>query len=131
MPWERLADSPNTTPWPACGTGRKNPEPVMPTHIAPFAGVRYSSRVVPDLGTIMTPPYDVISNAERVAYMVQSPYSMIHLILGAEHADDTADNNRFTRAAALLREWRRTGVLMQERQPALYIYQQEFRRDGV
>jgi len=103
----------------------------MPTHIAPLAGVRYSRRVVPDLGTIMTPPYDVISNAERAAYMVQSPYSMIHLILGAEHADDTADNNRFTRAAALLREWRRTGVLMQERQPALYMYQQEFLLDGV
>jgi uncharacterized protein (DUF1015 family) len=78
----------------------------------------------------MTPPYDVISNAERAAYMVQSPYSMIHLILGAEHANDTVDNNRFTRAARLLREWRRTGVLVPEHQPALYLYQQEFTLDG-
>lgn len=103
----------------------------MPTRLAPLRGIRYSPRVVPDLGTIMTPPYDVISAVERATYMAQSPYSMIHLILGAEHADDTADDNRFTRAAALLQEWRRTGVLVQERQPALYVYQQEFSLDGV
>jgi uncharacterized protein (DUF1015 family) len=85
--------------------------------------------VVPDLGAIMTPPYDVISDAERAAYIAHNPYSMIHLILGAEHPDDTADNNRFTRAAALLQEWRRTGTLVQEPQPAFYVYQQEFTLD--
>jgi uncharacterized protein (DUF1015 family) len=79
----------------------------------------------------MTPPYDVISEAERVAYMARSPYSMIHLILGAEHEHDTADNNRFTRAAALLQQWHRTDVLVQEAQPALYLYEQEFLLEGV
>ena len=49
----------------------------MPTIVAPFAGLRYNPRVVGDLGTIMTPPYDVISQAERAAYMDQSPYSMM------------------------------------------------------
>jgi uncharacterized protein (DUF1015 family) len=51
---------------------------------------------------------------------------MIHLILGAEYPEDTVDNNRFTRAAALLQEWRRQHVLVPEQQPALYVYQQEF-----
>ena len=36
----------------------------------------------------MTPPYDVINEAERAAYMARSPYNMIHLILGAEYAED-------------------------------------------
>jgi uncharacterized protein (DUF1015 family) len=102
----------------------------MTTIITPFAGLRYSARAVPDLGLVMTPPYDVISEAERAAYMARSPYSMIHLILGAEDAADTADNNRFSRAAALLQEWRRTGVLVPEAQPALYLYQQDFTLDG-
>ena len=30
----------------------------------------------------MTPPYDVINEAERAAYMARSPYNMIHLIWG-------------------------------------------------
>ena len=50
----------------------------------------------------MTPPYDVINEAERAAYMARSPYNMIHLILGAEYAEDTVENNRFSRAARLL-----------------------------
>jgi uncharacterized protein (DUF1015 family) len=79
----------------------------------------------------MTPPYDVIHETERVAYMARSPYNMIHLILGAESAADTGENNRFTRAAGLLQEWRRQRVLVPEHQPALYLYQQEFPVHGL
>lgn len=98
--------------------------------ITPFAGLRYHAQRIPDLGEVMTPPYDVINAAERAAYSAQSPYSMIHLILGEEYATDTADDNRFRRAAAHLRRWRREGVLVQETRPALYLYQQEFELDG-
>jgi uncharacterized protein (DUF1015 family) len=102
----------------------------MTTMIAPFAGLRYNPRMIPDLGEVMTPPYDVIDEAERVTYMARSPYSMIHLILGAESEADTATDNRFTRAAACLQAWRQDGVLIPEPAPALYLYQQEFELDG-
>jgi uncharacterized protein (DUF1015 family) len=102
----------------------------MPTIIAPFAGLRYNSRLIPDLGEVMTPPYDVIDETERAAYMARSPYSMIHLILGAASEVDTAADNRFTRAAACLQTWRRDGILVRETVPALYLYQQEFELDG-
>lgn len=101
----------------------------MPTMIKPFAGLRYNSHLCNDLGRLMTPPYDVISEAERQAYLKQSPFSMIHLILGAEHKEDTALDNRFTRSAALLQAWRRDGILVPESQPALYLYQQTFTVD--
>lgn len=102
----------------------------MPTIITPFAGLRYNPDKVSDLSSVMTPPYDVIGDAEREAYIKQSPFSMIHLILGAERDDDSAAHNRFTRAAALLRKWRHDGVLLPESQPALYLYQQTFTIDG-
>jgi uncharacterized protein (DUF1015 family) len=79
----------------------------------------------------MTPPYDVIHETERAAYMARSPYNMIHLILGATDAADTVENNRFTRAAGLLQAWRRQNVLVPEDRPALYLYQQEFAVHGV
>jgi uncharacterized protein (DUF1015 family) len=98
----------------------------MPTTIIPFTGLRFDPHQVPDLSVVMTPPYDVIRAEERLRYVASHPYNMIHLILGAEHAADTVAENRFTRAAASLRHWYDTGVLVREAQPALYLYQQDF-----
>lgn len=103
----------------------------MPTTIVPFSGLRYNPRSVPDLSAVMTPPYDVISAAQRDAYLAQHPANMVHLILGAERDDDTTDNNRFTRAAAFLQQWQRDGVLLREERPAIYLYQQDFVVDGI
>jgi uncharacterized protein (DUF1015 family) len=102
----------------------------MPMIMMPFAGLRFHPHHVPDLSVVMTPPYDVISASERAAYLAQHPQNMVHLVLGAEYEDDDDAHNRFTRAGALLRQWRDTGVLVQESQPALYLYQQDFDVDG-
>ena len=103
----------------------------MPTQIQPFTGLRYNPRHVADLSVVMTPPYDVISPEERAAYLASHPYNMIHLILGEEHPGDTAADNRFTRAAATLQQWRQDGLLQPEAQPALYVYQQDFLLEGA
>ena len=102
------------------------------------SGVMPSARVILLLSgcpiascSVMTPPYDVISPEERAAYLASHPYNMIHLILGEERTSDTATDNRFTRAAATLHQWRQTGVLQFEAQPALYVYQQDFMLEGV
>ena len=102
----------------------------MATTVMPFAGWRYHAQYVSALDTVMTPPYDVISAAEREAYLASGPHSMIHLILGAEHADDHDGDNRFTRAAARLQQWQRDGILQREPAPAIYLYQQDFVVDG-
>ena len=71
--------------WPVCGIGGGNPETFYAYCAYAVPGVRYSAQCLPHLGEIMTPPYDVINEAERAAYMARSPYNMIHLILGAEY----------------------------------------------
>ncbi len=98
----------------------------MPLRLMPFPGLRFNQRKIPDLSRVLAPPYDVISEAERQVYLARSPYNVLHLTLGEEYESDTANDNRFTRAAALLRQWRRTGVLVPEAVPALYLYQQDF-----
>src|SRR5262249_25486271 len=60
----------------------------------------------------------------------QSPNNVIRLELNREQDGDSATNNRYTRAASLLREWRRTGVLREEDHPALYIYEQSYAVEG-
>jgi len=100
--------------------------------VAPFAGVRYDADVVGDMGAVLAPPYDVISEAEQAALYDRSPWNAVRLILAR-------GEDRAARAAATLREWMKEGVLRVDEDPALYLYSQTFRlpdgrekrRDGV
>lgn len=98
-------------------------------NVQPLQGIRYNSEKVGDLSCVVTPPYDVISPEAQANYYAQSPYNVIRLELGQEYADDTSLNNRYTRAAATLAEWRLDGVLQQETLPSYYLYQQRFTYD--
>ena len=99
-------------------------------NVQPLQGIRYNREKVGDLARVVTPPYDVISAEEQVNYYKSSPYNVIRLELGMEYAEDTPSNNRYTRAAATLGEWRLEGVLQQERLPSYYLYQQRFTYGG-
>ena len=94
--------------------------------IRPFRGVRYDMTHVGALSDVVAPPYDVIDPALQDRLYDASPYNVIRLELNREQADDTPDSNRYTRAARLLKEWTRSGVLREDSQPAYYVYHQTF-----
>lgn len=94
--------------------------------IRPFRGLRYNTRLSPDLAAVISPPYDVISEDERQQLYLRSPYNIIRLEYGETYADDTAENNRYTRAASALADWRSGQLLVQDAEPAFYLYELEF-----
>lgn len=94
--------------------------------IRPFRGWRYNRSRVGDLATVTCPPYDVISPTEQRQFHERSPYNIIRLELSEARPDDTPSDNRYTRARAELDRWRAEGILVQERAPAVYVYEQEF-----
>ena len=94
--------------------------------VRPFCGLRYNPQRVTDLSSIITPPYDIISSTERLSYYRKSPYNIIRLEYGEEQPGDSADNNKYTRAAAILDDWKKAGILIREEQPALYIVEHNF-----
>lgn len=98
--------------------------------VQPLRALRYSQQLVGDLAQVVTPPYDVISKEAQERYYERSPYNVIRLELGKEQSDDNNLNNVYTRAAATFAEWRSQGVIQQDSQPAYYMYQQIFQRDG-
>lgn len=98
--------------------------------IAPFKGIRYNQSVVGDISKVVSPPYDIISPHDRVYYHELHPNNFVRLILGEERETDDESNNRFTRARAYLDQWIQTGVLKQDEKPAIYVYEQQFERDG-
>lgn len=87
--------------------------------IRPFRGIRYNPAVVGDLQALVCPPYDVISEHQQTLLHSQSPYNAIHLDL-----NQAAE--RYTAAANLWHAWREKRVLMQDSEPSLYVYSQDF-----
>ena len=91
---------------------------------------RYDLGRVGTLGDVVAPPYDVIDPALQDALYQRSPYNVIRLILNKETSADTENDNRYTRAAACLRDWQREGVLAQDSARSLYVYHQDFEVEG-
>jgi uncharacterized protein (DUF1015 family) len=87
--------------------------------VRPFRALRYD---LPDLAPVVAPPYDVISGEQRADYLARSPYNIVHLTL-----PDSEEQ-----AARDLADWRRTGVLVQDAEPAMWWLAQDYvGPDGV
>jgi uncharacterized protein (DUF1015 family) len=98
-------------------------------HIEPFRALRYDpSRV--SLAQVVTQPYDKITPTMQDGYYAASPYNLVRVILGKEHATDHNGENRYSRASQFFRDWRRQGIFLQDPQPALYLYVQRFTVPG-
>src|SRR5215510_14432011 len=87
--------------------------------IRPFRGVRYNPAMVGDLQPVVSPPYDVISPEQQTLLHLRSPYNAIHL-------DLNKDSGRYAVAARTFSTWQEQQVVIQEPEPALYGYTQDF-----
>ncbi len=79
--------------------------------IAPFRALRYQSQ---DMAKVSSPPHDVITDAERDAFMAQDPHNICGVILPPDSMED---------AAARLRSWIDENVLVRDDAPAFYYYE--------
>ena len=98
--------------------------------ILPFKGLRYNTEKIKDVSKVITPPYDIISEEERDGYYQLHPNNIIRLILGKDFPGDNQSNNKYTRSAAFFDTWRKEEILIQEAEPAIYVYVQEFTLSG-
>lgn len=98
----------------------------MPS-IQAFRGLRYDPKHVGSLSNVIAPPYDVIGKDLQDQLYKAHPANVIRLILNRDEPGDNDSNNRYTRAAKFLKNWRAEGVLTGEADPAVYVYHQIFR----
>jgi uncharacterized protein (DUF1015 family) len=89
----------------------------VPT-VRPFRALRYT---VEPLDAVVAPPYDVISDEQRAAYLARSPYNVVHLTL-----PDSPEA-----AARSLAEWRDEGVLREEEARYWWVAQDYTGPDGA
>ena len=92
----------------------------MPT-VRPFRALRYDPAVAGPLADLVAPPYDVISDDERLGYLARNPYNVVHLTLPASPEQAARD----------LANWRDTGVLAEQADRYWWIAQEYAGPDGV
>ncbi len=98
--------------------------------VVPFRGLHFDPAQIGDLSKVVTPPYDVIRPEDREVFAATHPHNMVHLILPSALPGDNPLENRYTRAAALFRQWQQQGVFRRDDKPAYYYWETRFEHDG-
>jgi uncharacterized protein (DUF1015 family) len=94
--------------------------------IIPFRGTLYNPAAVGAVREVVAPPYDIIDAAGQKALHDRHPQNIIRLELSLDQPGDNAANNRYTRAAATLRDWMNRGTLKRDAQPTIYYHTIEY-----
>jgi uncharacterized protein (DUF1015 family) len=90
--------------------------------LAPFRAARYTAPPT-ELGGQLSPPYDVISAADRAALVAGSETNVVRLILPEQDEAALAEGDQYAGAAVLLDGWVTDGVLAVDEAPALFVYE--------
>jgi uncharacterized protein (DUF1015 family) len=95
--------------------------------IAPLTPLRYDVRRLPGgLGSVVAPPYDVISTDERARLAAREVHNVVRLILPEGEGDA-----KYAEAARLLAHWREERALVRDDVPAFYRHDQTFVPPGA
>jgi len=86
--------------------------------LLPFRAWRYAPAT--DLNAVTAPPYDVLSASEAARYAALDPHNIVHVDLPPQTPDG------YQRAAATLRDWMASGVMVRDEAPTLTLYQLTF-----
>jgi uncharacterized protein (DUF1015 family) len=88
--------------------------------IQPVRALRYDPGTTDGLQNVVAPPYDVIDAEQRAELAGRSPYNIVAIDL-PEGGED-----RYDRAAELLRTWQTEGAIVQDEEPALWTLSQDY-----
>ncbi|HEX2068825.1 MAG TPA: DUF1015 domain-containing protein, partial [Actinomycetota bacterium] len=98
--------------------------------VRPFVGLLFDPAVAGPLDDLTAPPYDLISPEDQSRLHRASPYNVVRLDLGQDEADESASEDKYTKAASYLSDWRSQGVLAPTPEPCIYPYELRFQLEG-
>ena len=94
--------------------------------IKPFCSVLYNKEKVGDPQRVMAPPYDVISEELQAQLQARSPYNFTHIDLIKDVPEDNDQKTKYDRASDIFQKWLQDEVMVQDSEPAIYVYRQEY-----
>lgn len=84
-----------------------------------FKGLRFDTEKAGDISTVVCPPYDIISEEQRLEYIKENEYNIIRLEL-------PKGDEPYKTASDVLNEWLEKGILTRDDKDCVYIYEEEF-----
>jgi len=93
--------------------------------VQPFRGLRFTRSSAPDLGAVLSPPYDVIDAADDRRLRERHPLNVVRIELTTASVAGGPEG-RYEDAAGTLRAWRNDGSLAREPEPAYYLHEATF-----
>lgn len=91
--------------------------------LKPFAALRFQTGKAGQIDELTCPPYDIISEQQRLAYIAKNEHNVVRLEL--PKGDDP-----YKEAGETLRAWLDEGVLKTDDHKGIYIYEEEFEAKG-
>lgn len=92
--------------------------------IKAFKGLRFNTEKAGEISSLCCPPYDIISEEQRLEFLSTNENNIIRLELPKD------GENPYATAKDVLKVWEDKGILMREEKPALYVYEEEFTAYG-
>lgn len=91
--------------------------------IQAFKALRYDLEKAGKIEELTCPPYDIISEEQRQAFLGRNPQNVIRLELPR---DGESPDGPYASAGRTLAQWLEEGVLRQDMEEGVYIYEEEF-----
>ena len=85
----------------------------------PFQALRYGSTI--DLNDVCSPPYDVLSDADRLALANKHENNIVHIDMPL-----APSGNAYEHAASVLTQWIGNGVMVRDDVPSFTLYRMQF-----
>lgn len=94
--------------------------------IKPFRGVRFTSKAG-EMDELLCPPYDIINGLQRAEYLEKNGNNIVKVELPV---DEEGVDDKYAKAAEVLKGWMADGVMARDEKPALYIYEEQYTLHG-
>ena len=92
--------------------------------IRPFRALRFDTEKAGKIEKLVCPPYDIISEVQRQGYLEENENNIIRLEL-------PKGEEPYKTAGEVLKKWLDSGILKQDSEEAVYIYEEEFSINGI
>ena len=100
------------------------------SEVQPFQGIRYNEKLVPDISSVVCPPYDIITPEMALELNQRNSYNFIKIEHGQQLPSDNDEDNKYSRSAKELEQWLNEGILKKDKLPAIYLHQHLFLYHG-
>src|SRR5947208_3796916 len=90
--------------------------------VLPLRALHYDLRSVGSLDAVAAPPYDVIDEAMRAELAARSPFNVVEVDLPVA----PGGGDPYLHAQTTFEAWRQQGIVVQDREPAVWPATQEF-----